>query len=540
LGIKVLQAALLFGVYFAAARFGLKIDSVSGFATLVWAPTGIALAALWIGGARLWPAIALGAFLVNLESGASILPAAGIASGNTLEALIGVYLLRRNGFRPTFDSLRSALTFIFYAAILSAVISATIGVSSLWLGGVIPPEAVQETWRAWWIGDTLGALIVGPFILIWYANRNLNWSLNLKRIAEVMVLILGVGTIGSIVLGGGSVLHVSTSSVLYLAFPIITWVAFRLGVRATITTTSFIAVACIAATILGNGPFKADSLNESLALLHLFLGTFVVTALIMATVVEEKLQANRTLQAQKNTIERRTDQLDAANRAKDSWIATVSHELRTPMNVIGGWVEMLENGKVPSMELPSVYSILKRNVQTQSRLIEDLLDISSIITGKIRIKNEDVDLAPLIHDVIESMRLAAQAKKINLAVDVQPNLRMRGDNDRLRQIIFNLLSNAIKFTSEGGSIVVTGKKLPSSKIQLMIRDTGIGIAADFLPYVFDRLSQEDAKITRKFGGLGLGLAISRYFVELHGGTIEVASEGKDLGSTFTVTLNSLD
>jgi PAS domain S-box-containing protein len=229
--------------------------------------------------------------------------------------------------------------------------------------------------------------------------------------------------------------------------------------------------------------------------------------------------------------------LEAANRAKDAWIAAVSHELRTPMNVIGGWIGMLSSGVVDASETAEVYRILHRNVRAQNQLIDDLLDISRVISGKMQIDKQLVELGDLVRDVLESLRLAAEARRIELSLVVEAPLEpVLGDSDRLRQVVFNLVSNGIKFSDAGGRVDVVLRKSPRSQVEIAVTDAGIGIEPDFLPYVFDRLRQEDSRMTRKYGGLGLGLAISRHIVEMHGGVIEAASEGKGRGARFVVRL----
>jgi signal transduction histidine kinase/DNA-binding response OmpR family regulator len=229
---------------------------------------------------------------------------------------------------------------------------------------------------------------------------------------------------------------------------------------------------------------------------------------------------------------------ETANRTKDEFLATLSHELRTPLTAILGWSHLLRNGKFDEASILRGLDTIERNARAQSQLIDDLLDVSRIITGKLSLDVREVDLVAVVGAVIESTRPAADAKGIELVVNLDPSAaRISGDASRLQQVIWNLLSNAVKFTPEGGRIE-TRLERAGAGARLTVSDTGQGIAAQFLPHVFERFRQADGTTTRQHGGLGLGLAIARHLVELHGGKIEAHSDGADKGTTFVVTLRS--
>lgn len=226
---------------------------------------------------------------------------------------------------------------------------------------------------------------------------------------------------------------------------------------------------------------------------------------------------------------------EAANRAKDEFLSVVSHELRTPLNSTLGWVSVLR-GDTEGARTPRALASIERSVRRQTRLIEDLLDVSRIASGKLRLDVRPVDLWAIVDTVAEEARPQAEAKRIQLRVTLEsPPAGTAGDPDRLTQIVSNLLGNALKFTAAGGRIEVDLEH-GSGDVKLVVRDTGSGIREDFLPHVFDPFRQAESVASRGQGGLGLGLAITRHLVELHGGTIRVESEGEGLGSTFTVSL----
>ncbi|WP_445637578.1 histidine kinase [Nostoc sp. DSM 114161] len=227
---------------------------------------------------------------------------------------------------------------------------------------------------------------------------------------------------------------------------------------------------------------------------------------------------------------------EAANRVKDEFLAILSHELRTPLNPILGWSRLLQSQKLDSAKTTEALKTIERNAKLQAQLIEDLLDVSRILQGKLNLNVTSVDLTSTITDAMETVRLAAEAKLIKIQTMLQPNVgQIAGDASRLQQVVWNLLTNAIKFTPSGGQVEIRLERC-EGLAQITVSDNGKGIPPQFLPYVFDYFRQADSTITRKFGGLGLGLAIVRRLVELHGGTVEAQSAGEGLGATFAVKL----
>ena len=227
---------------------------------------------------------------------------------------------------------------------------------------------------------------------------------------------------------------------------------------------------------------------------------------------------------------------EAANRAKDEFLSIVSHELRNPLNSILGWTQLLRNRKFDTATTARALEIVEKSAKSQVKLIEDILDISRITTGKLQLQVAPIHLAPLINAAIDVVRLSANAKNIHIEHVVEQDLRVSGDPDRLQQVIWNLLSNAIKFTPVGGQVTVKLEEI-DAQAQIEVSDTGKGISPEFLPYVFDRFRQADSSSIRIHDGLGLGLSIVRYLVELHGGTVQAASPGEGQGTTMTVRLN---
>ena len=227
---------------------------------------------------------------------------------------------------------------------------------------------------------------------------------------------------------------------------------------------------------------------------------------------------------------------ERAGRMKDEFLATLSHELRTPLNAMLGWAQVLQHHAMDARVLRGL-QVIERNVRVQSQLIDDLLDMSRILSGKVRLLLEPIELAPIVEAAVETLRPSAELKGIELACTRGPATSglVRADPTRLQQIVLNLLMNAIKFTPSGGKVSVRVEAAHGER-RIVIADTGCGIDSEFLPHVFERFRQADASSTRRHGGLGLGLAITRHLVEMHGGRVEAHSEGADRGSVFTVAL----
>jgi signal transduction histidine kinase/ActR/RegA family two-component response regulator len=227
---------------------------------------------------------------------------------------------------------------------------------------------------------------------------------------------------------------------------------------------------------------------------------------------------------------------EQANRLKDEFLATASHELRTPLTAILGWSHMLRQGTLDKARAARALETIERNAKAQAQLVEDILDVSHVITGKLRLDIATVDIAPVINAAIDSVQLAADSKNIQLSVTFDPSARhVSGDAGRLQQVVWNLLSNAVKFTPGGGRVEVRLERA-GAHAQLTVSDNGSGFSTAFAPYLFDRFRQADGSSTRRHGGLGLGLAIVRHLVELHGGVVRADSPGEGCGATFTVTL----
>jgi signal transduction histidine kinase len=263
--------------------------------------------------------------------------------------------------------------------------------------------------------------------------------------------------------------------------------------------------------------------------------------LVICTEVTTEIRARREIEAlavqqasARKQAELARTQAETANRAKDEFLASVSHELRTPLNAILGWATILERPGGHE-RIDRAIPIIQRNARAQAKIIDDILDVSRIISGKLLLNPTLFDVASVIDAAVDSVRPAASAKGVRLEVETHAATPWLADEDRIQQVVWNLLSNAVKFTAAGGSVSVRAQE-EAAELRIRVSDTGKGISESFLPYVFDRFRQADASSTRQYGGLGLGLAIVRHLVELHGGVVTATSDGDGRGATFEVVL----
>ncbi len=368
-----LKVIILFALYFATARFGLSLNAVSGFATLVWFPTGISLAALLIFGIRLWPGIFLAAFLANLINGALIPVALGIGIGNTLEAVVAAYFLKRLGFSNTLEGLKDLLLLVV-VAILSTMISATIGVYSLLWGGI---TTTPTTWVVWWVGDMISDLVVAPFLLV-LTQRPKFFSLKIKRVAEAITLALVLTLVGLSILN-----VVSGFFVAYAIFPVLIWASLSFKQRGAVVANFALAATIILKNLTSS---SGEEFREEFLQGQFFMATTSVVTLILAVIASER---------------------EKLEQRKNEFISTASHELKTPLTIIKGYTQILsqflQNSK--NNKLLSYISKMDQQLDRLTKLVNDLLDVSKIQAGKLALHKEKIDINGLVEDVVEDMQL---------------------------------------------------------------------------------------------------------------------------------------
>ena len=519
-------------IYLVAGKLSLHLAFLHKSASPVWPPAGIALAALLVLGYRVWPAIFVGAFLVNVTTAGNIFTSLGIASGNTLEALCGAWLVNKlaNGAR-VFDRPQDVFKFAL-AALISTTISPTLGVSSLATGGFAQWSNYWPIWATWWLGDASGVLIVAPLLLLWSVpSTQRKW--NRPQAIEVSVLLLLLVVLAETVFGGWLPISAHNYPISFICGPIVIWTAFRFTPRETATGIFILSAIAIWGTLHGFGPFILRTENQSLLTLQAWTAALTITAMAIAAAIAERNRAQAAIEQQKDAVE-------AANRTKDNFLAMLSHELRTPLTPVLAAVDALEADGARSPEAKNSLSMIRRNVELESQLIDDLLDLTRIAKDKLQLRFGPLDAHEVITNVVEICQPEAKARNLK----VNQNLRggahhVSGDAAKFQQIIWNLLKNAIKFTADNGEITISTTNPEPQLLAISVHDTGIGIDPGIMNRIFDPFEQGERAFQRRYGGLGLGLAISKSLAQAHGGTLVARSEGRDRGSTFVLTMKTV-
>jgi signal transduction histidine kinase/ActR/RegA family two-component response regulator len=514
----------LTGLYFLAGKVGLGFFGLlHPSASAIWPPTGVAIAALLVFGYRVSPAIFAGAFLVNFTTTGWLFSSLGIAAGNTLEGVAAANLVERfaNG-RFAFNRALDIFKFAALAAVISTELSATTGVTVLTIAGHAEPSQFGAIWLTWWLGDATGAILVTPFLVLWYLDHDVRASL--ARAAEAAFLFATVIVTTSLlffepVLG--------RYPFVFLCLPPLVWAAFRFRQREVATAVAIMSVIATWATAAGRGPFVMGTANESLMVVQAFTATVAMTALVMAALVQERvalLQRERAALAE----------AEAALRASDVFLAMLSHELRNPLSAIAAAGAVLGQPGIPTDAVARAGRIIQRQTAHFTRLIEDLLDVARVTAGKMTLERHLVNLAQTVEHAVQAATQDEGRKAPHVALHLEP-VWVFADPNRLQQIVTNLLQNSIKHTPADGSIRIETLARDDDAI-LRISDSGSGIPPDVLPRIFDLFAQGEQGPDRARGGLGVGLTLVRRLVDLHGGRVEAHSEGTDRGSRFTVVL----
>ena len=526
--------AAVAGAYFLAAKVGLSVATVGVTVTLVWPPSGVAVAAMLLRGPRVWPGVALGAFLANVTTDAPTAVAFFTAVGNPLEAVVAVLLLRRvRDFQASLERVRDVIALTLVGAGIAPIAGATIGVAGLLYAGVVEETSALAAWLTWWGGDALGILLVAPLILAWCTRPPR--SVSLVRVIEAAALVAIAGVAVYLVFGGllpGRV----TAPLVYVAFPLLMWAALSFELRGAATGAVVISGLAVWWTSRGAGPFARETLGLSLAHLSSFMAVATLTSLILAAIVRERRRADagRVDSLARERVARRD--AEAASSAKSDFLAVMSHELRTPLNAIIGYTALLHDevtGPLTEQQRAQLGRV-KASAGHLLSLIEQVLSLSRIEARQEEVRVERADARAIVAEAAALAETAIAAKSLTLHVDVpaEPCL-LDTDVTKLRQILLNLLGNAAKFTDRGR--VRCRLYGESEAVVIEVRDTGRGIASDDLGRVFEPFWQGDAAARERPEGAGLGLSVSQRLARLLGGEITVKSR-VGLGSTFTLRL----
>jgi signal transduction histidine kinase len=511
----LLQFIILFCLYFITAKFGLKLSPVNTFAALIWPPTGIAFAALILFNSRLWPAITLASVIIYHQTGASILLAMSMALGNTLEVVVGVYLFKRVvGNDSKLEKIRDVLVLVLLVGTLSTLISSSIGVSSLYLGNVIPRATLVHTWIAWWAGNLVSILVVASSLMVW--SRFPQIKMNRARILEGVILIVCVFILSCLIFTPVAPVEFRKYFRAYWISSFLIWTTLRFGQHANAIFVLIVASVATWGTIHGHGPFKASTESISLFILLLFISAISISGLFFGALGREK---------------------EEALRLRDDFISIASHELKTPITSLKLKMDVLKSGLKDVHFGPDTEEILKivnssdRNLDRLSNLVDDLLDISQIESGNLKLELKKVNLSNLISDVVENFRPQMIEENCVVELELEDNVVGLWNKYRLEQILTNLLINSIKYGA--GKTVKVSLYRKDNWAVFSVKDHGIGISIKNQLRIFERF--ERVNTSHNIKGIGFGLYICKQIVDQHKGRIEVESKLGE-GATFLVSL----
>jgi signal transduction histidine kinase len=505
-------------IYFVAGKLGLYFAAYNPSSSPLWPAAGIAIVALLLGGFRFWPAVFLGAFFVNVTTSGPSLTSLGIATGNTLEALVGAYLTMRyaNGGKM----LERVQDFFKFVAIIlfASAVSPTIGLTSLVAGGFAHWHQFIRSWLTWWLGDVGGFILVAPFLILWIENPRI--SGDRRRMVELSLTFAAIALVGVFVFGG-ALPGVGNYPIGFTCIPILVWAAFRFGQREAATANVILAASATWGITRGLGPWaRYASPVSSFILPQAFVITMSVMTLAMAAAVWERKRAEAAAKD--------------ADRAKDQFLAMLGHELRNPIGALVSAVRVLESSNVHIEQAAKVREIIARQSSHLARLVDDLVDIGRLTTGTITLNRRPINIDECARDYVATLRFSEDYAARNISLETA-EVWIEGDPDRFEQILANLFSNARKHTRRGGKICLTVRP-EGDRAVIRVEDDGDGISPDLLSRIFDRFVQGDQESDRRLGGLGLGLTLVRRLVELHGGTVEAYSDGAGCGSSFVINM----
>lgn len=529
-------------IYFIAGKLGLLLANVHSSVSPVWPATGLALAGLLLWGNRLWPAIFVAAFLVNVTAlmpenapfALRIIQAAGIAGGNTLEAIAGAWLVNRfaNGPRA-FQTVSDVFRYTFFAGGLSTAVSATIGTVTLLACGLLARTVFGTAWLTWWMGDMVGAVVVAPLILVWRAEPSIHFRLN--RTLEALGLLISLLLVSAINFSDIFSFSSKHYPLAFLFIPLLVWAALRFESRGVVVFISIICCLAVNGTWHGFGSFAVTDQNGSLLMLQTFICVATLTSLVLAASCAERKSVEDEFRWLSSELERRvqlrTSQLEGINKELEAFCYSVSHDLRAPLRTIRGFSEVLLDQYKAQLDARG-QDYLRRTCDAglqMDKLIEDLLKLSRVARGEIQ--HQQINLSAIAQQIANELTKNEPGRTVDFAIT--PNVSANGDERLLRLVMDNLLRNAWKFTG----------KIPQARIEFgrengdtspfFVRDNGVGFDMAYagkLFGVFQRLHS-----ISDFSGSGVGLAIVQRVVNRHGGRVW-ADAKVNSGATFYFTL----
>lgn len=553
----VIELTIIASLYWIGARLGLRLAFENKNVTAVWPPTGIAVAAFFLFGSRVWPGVLVGALVANITNGAPLDTSIGIAAGNTLAPLLAGYFLRRIGFRGELDRVADVVN-IIAAGLLGMLVSATFGTTVLWLTGALSGSYGSD-WTVWWIGDAMGVIIYAPAILTFVKARD-NLPRTPARQVEGVAFLIAMPV-------AAALLMASSVPLWYIIIPLTLWGALRFRQPIAALTVALVSSVSIVVLVNGYGPFSYISLEPTtrLVTLQLFNATLALTVMLLTAVADERSRAWAELKSAAEDLEERvrerSEELVRAQRSiaeaneresaslrvsvqrishlesiKSDFLRLASHELRGPIGIVRGYVEMLLDGtfgELPSTTAPAM-SVLDDKAAQMGRLVDRMLETARLEGEHPPSERRPIDMAALLHQAVDSTA-ATVTPKHTIVVDGDgvPEVVI-ADPEQIATVLTNLLDNAVRYSPDGGEIRV-GLTCSDGTVSVAVSDAGIGIAEEDIGRLFKSFSRVVTAENASIAGTGLGLYISRKLAMLNGGDLFVSSLA-GAGSTFTLRL----
>lgn len=511
-----LRLAIVAVAYYVSARLSLQLALVHGQVTPVWPPTGIALVAVLIFGARMWPSIALAALAVNLPIGPNPLGAACIAAGNTLAPLTAATLMKQAGFRLELDRLRDAAALILLGALAGMTVSATVGSLVLVLWGSVPAASFAQTWAVWWTGDAMGVLLVAPFLLC-FLPRPGEAPLTWRERIELTGLLAAVAIATFFVFQNRFRLE-------YLVFPLIMLAALRFRLRGSAPAALIASGVAVLAAVKSTGPFSNQTLLEKMITLQFFNVFVALASLVLASYVETRERERRAR---------------LSNEAKSDFLRVAAHELRGPLSVLGGYLSLLSSGDLgaPPVKWKTPLEILTAKTWELDGIMDDLLEVSRLDGDAVKNGRRSVeDIRDIVAAAAERARPKASLAGGEISVESPPQpIRVLADAHRLGHVLDNLVNNGLAYAARPPRIAITSS-VDGVKALVRVSDNGVGIAAEMRDAVFEPFRRGNPPGFDNVPGTGLGLYISRELARAHGGTLTLEQSVPGQGSTFVLSL----
>lgn len=521
---ELLSWTLLFCAFLITAKVGQLLYRSGSAPTLIWPPVGIALAAIYLRGYRMWTAIALASIIANVSAGAAFITIVGSAVGNTIQPLLGGYVFRYFNLHPSIRKLRDTLALTGVAIIVTSIAPTTLLILQTVAGVGGDTLAI---WRIIWTGGTLSVLVITPLIVCWVQDSSPLREQMLERLLAFTTLI----TISYVIFWTdyGQLFGIP---LVYLVLVPLFWLGLRFRPRS-------VALGLFALTAIGiSGTmvmyFGTELLGTRLFNLQLFLQIMSFIFLVFSSVVEERRRIAEELQRRISQLQDALERIRSQDQAKSEFLAILAHELRNPLAPALNTIELFKLKRGKAKEDVALLEGVEGRLHAMGRLLDDLLDVSRISERRLRLQKTAVEVKPLIQRSIETVRhLMEKHRHITTFSYPDEITWVHGDPLRLEQILVNLLTNAAKYTDPGGVIKVAGIRHRDS-VTISVSDNGNGIAHDMLDRIFEPFLQIPSK--KGVSGVGIGLSLARQLVEMHGGTVTAYSAGLGLGSTFSVTL----